>query len=89
MARLKRTQVSLLSELAKDRVAMRRAKHESFLATLDRKVAERRRQIADIQFEQASDGKLGIDNEEPEPAPSEPIQTPALNAIHGAVLQTS
>ena len=56
--------MGLLVELAKDQLSMRRAKHESFLATLDRKVAERRRQIAELQFEQSKDGKLGIDYDE-------------------------
>jgi hypothetical protein len=39
----------------------RRALHELDMATIDLQAAEQRRRIADIQFEQARAGTLGID----------------------------
>lgn len=49
----------------------RRALHELDMATIDLRMAETRRRIADAQVEKAKLGMLGIDRPTPDMAPSD------------------
>ncbi|OBZ75726.1 hypothetical protein A0H81_04436 [Grifola frondosa] len=61
IARLRAHRAHITSEYATIAKATRRALHELDMASIDLKMAERRRAIADAQVEKARAGALGVD----------------------------
>ncbi|KAF5387038.1 hypothetical protein D9615_001659 [Tricholomella constricta] len=61
LARLQAHRAHLASEYAQLEKGARRALHELDTATIDLRAAELRRRVADIQYEKARNGVLGID----------------------------